>query len=160
MNYAFYNCTNLTSITLRNVYLNMAEYMCQGCTNLINFTIDYNYSDTTNCCCSNYAFAQCSNLKNINIISSNNTSNSVKFYFRNTNHMFQDCSALTKIPFNGSHFYSTNNCFENCANLKTANINHPSFNIFANTFKDTNITKLDAKTTGLNIAVTMSSAFP
>lgn len=160
MQYAFANCTNLKTITMASPYMWNAAYMCQGCTSLTDFTINYVYNSTQYCNYSNYAFAQCKNLININTISQNNTSNRVSFYFYNTPYMFQDCEKLNKIPFNGSYFYNTINCFENCANLKTAVINHPAFNIFLTTFKDTNITSIDAKTTGLYIRTPVSTTFP
>ena len=135
--------------------------MCQGCSNLTSFIVNYSSTGTVNCINSEYAFAQCSNLQTINTTSSANTSNHLNFYFRNAFGMFQDCSKLATIPFNRSWYYNTYNAFENCANLKNVVINHQYFNIFANTFLDTKVTSIDGSaSSGLYLQAVMSSAIP
>ena len=161
MNYAFYNCKKLATITVQNYYLNYMSHMCQGCSNLTSFIVNYSSTGTVNCINSEYAFAQCSNLQTINTTSSANTSNHLNFYFRNAFGMFQDCSKLATIPFNRSWYYNTYNAFENCANLKNVVINHQYFNIFANTFLDTKVTSIDGSaSSGLYLQAVMSSAIP
>lgn len=159
MNYAFANCTNLKSLVFSNIPHNM-PYMCQGCTNLTDFKIDYNYNssyiDSPNSC---YAFAQCPNLRNINTISTNNSSNSVLFRFHDAEGMFQDCSNINKIPFYGSLFYNTNSCFENCANLTTINLSN-SFYMYASTFRDTPVTTIDANRRYLYLYAPAATALP
>lgn len=159
MNYAFANCTNLKGLVFSNIP-RIIPYMCQGCTNLTDFKIDYNFStsaiDSTTSC---YAFAQCPNLRNINTISTHNSSNFVLFSFNNAEGMFQDCSNINKIPFYKSNFYNTNSCFENCANLTIINLSG-QFGMYASTFRDTPITTIDDSGVYLRLYAPAATAVP
>jgi hypothetical protein len=81
--YQFYNCINLTSVTLSNAIQTISQNAFAGCTNLATVTMPASAKTI-----GQYAFANCSKLEAITIPASVETIN---------NNAFDGCSALTKV---------------------------------------------------------------
>ncbi len=87
-NYAFRDCTGLTSVTIPNSVTSIGDYAFRGCTSLTSITFP---NSVTNI--GDYAFEGCTSLTSITI------PNSVT---RIEAAAFSDCTSLTSISFNGT----------------------------------------------------------
>ena len=113
-NWAFYNYTNLTSITIPDSIINIGQYSFQGCTGLNNIIIG---DGVTNIDYS--AFQNCTNLTNIiipdNVISINE-------------YAFSGCTNLTSITIGNGVQTLIRAAFQNCYNLTEINFNATNMN--------------------------------
>lgn len=83
--YQFYNCINLTGVTLSNAIQTIGQYSFAGCTNLVSVTLP-----TSAKTIGQYAFANCAKLTSISIPASVKDIN---------NNAFDGCTALTNLVF-------------------------------------------------------------
>lgn len=101
--YAFYNCSDLTSIVVPNSVMSIGENAFQGCTNLTSIYIPNNLSNL-----GAMAFYECSSLTNIEIP---NRIQSIE------NHTFYGCSALTIVEIPSSVTTLGFMAFAHCSSL-------------------------------------------
>ena len=101
--YAFQNCSSLTSIVIPNSVTSIGEYAFQDCSSLTSIVIPNSVTSI-----GNYAFQGCSSLTSIVIP---NLVTSIGEY------AFQDCSSLTSIVIPNSVTSIGNNAFKNCSSL-------------------------------------------
>ena len=99
--YAFYNCTGLTSVTIGNSVTSIGPDAFEGCTGLT--TVNWNATACTTGSLSYPIFEGCSNLATVNIGANVTTIPSYAFY---------DCSGLTSIIVveGNSKYHSAGNC--------------------------------------------------
>ena len=88
VDYAFYGCSSLTSVTISNDVTSIGDYAFYGCSSLTSVTIS---NDVTSI--GDYAFYGCSSLTSVTIP---NSVTSIGFG------AFYGCSGLTSITFNGT----------------------------------------------------------
>ena len=120
----FFNCTNLTSLDLRDFdtskVTNMG-YMFQDCNKLTNLDLSsFNTSQVNNM---EYMFYKCNSLTSLNLSSFNTSKVS------SMRSMFRLCSSLTSLnvsSFNTSQVYNMEYMFAYCKNLTSLNLS--SFN--------------------------------
>ena len=131
-NYAFYDCTNLTSVTIPNSVATIGNSVFNGCTKLTSVNIPnsvtaigvsafYGCSSLSSVAISNnvktignYAFYNCLNLTSIVI------PNSVTNIGYNA---FQNCSKITSVTIGTSVETIGNSAFSGCTSLQTVNFN-------------------------------------
>ncbi|MBR4949248.1 MAG: leucine-rich repeat protein [Clostridia bacterium] len=144
-NYAFENCTNLTSIDIPNSAAYIGNFAFCGCSNLIDITIPdsvtsigqsafFNCSNLTNITIPNgvtiieyYAFFGCSNLTNITIPDSVTSIDQYSFY---------KCSKLTSVIIGNSVTSIRNYAFKDCTNLASVTIGNSVTGIGNYTFEN------------------------
>ena len=127
LDHAFYNCTNLVSVTLGNSsheispgpeWLRNAFY---GCTSLSNVYINLGIANSLDLY---YAFTDCTSLTSNPIPSLRSIGLNGSAY-RCLDSCFMRCTGLVTFTFdNVSHIYATKalqNTFANCTNLRTLN---------------------------------------
>ena len=107
-NYAFWECTSLTSITIPNSVTNIGNDAFYDCSSLKSITIPDSVTNIAEA-----AFQGCSSLKNITI------SNSVTSIDGGT---FYDCSSLTSIVIPDSVKSIGEEAFSHCSSLASINI--------------------------------------
>ena len=105
---AFYNCTDLTSITIPNSVTSIGEYAFYGCSGLTNITIPNSVTSI-----GDYAFQGCTGLTSIII------PNSIKNIRKGS---FSGCIGLTNITIPNSVTSIDNNAFCGCTSLKELQI--------------------------------------
>ncbi len=153
LDYAFYGCTELTSITIPNNVTSIGERAFYGCTGLTNITIPNNVTSIgvrafdgctglTNITIPNSvtsigggAFSDCSGLTNITI------PNSVTSI---DGHAFADCSGLTSITISNGVTSISYGLFSGCTGLTRITIPNGITSIGPQVFK--NCTKLTSIT--------------
>ena len=101
--YAFYNCSNLTSITLPESIISIKDYAFYNCSNLTSITLPESIISIKD-----YAFYNCSSLLNIVISDSVTSIGSSAFAY---------CSSLTSITIPKSVASIGINVFSRCNNL-------------------------------------------
>ena len=117
-NYAFYGCSNLTSITIPNGVISIGHHSFYGCTSLTSITIPNSVTDIgndafTNCCGLTSVELHCANF---NSLFSENSSISEIIIGKEVTSIssiaFSNCSGLTSITVkNGNTIYdSRDNC--------------------------------------------------
>ena len=119
--YQFYNCINLTGITLSNAIQTIGQYAFAGCTNLATVTLSSSAKTI-----GQYAFANCAKLNSISIPASVETIN---------NHAFDGCTNLATVTLSSSVKTIGQYAFANCSKLEAITIpasvetiNHYAFN--------------------------------
>ncbi len=109
-NYAFYQCTNLTDVTLNYNLTTIGNYAFYQCLNLTNNTIGNNVASI-----GDYAFYNCQNVTDMTF------GNSVTSIGDN---VFRSCDSLTSVIFSLDSNLTTigNYTFYQCSNLTSMNI--------------------------------------
>ena len=102
IDYPFYNCNNLTSVTIPNTVTSIGNSAFAGCVNLTTVTIPNSVKSI-----GSFAFSGCKKLKSVNI----NSVTSIG------GRAFYNCSNLTSVFISNSLTDVPNNAFENCNNL-------------------------------------------
>ena len=109
---AFYQCTNLTSITVNSSLIAIGKYAFYGCSSLQDVTIkssDISFNGE-------YIFSACGALKNVTFTQYNSVSN---FYVAdNATAIFYGCSNLKSIVLPAACEKVTNYFFGNCSSLE------------------------------------------
>ena len=109
---AFYNCSNLTSITIGNGVTSIGNSAFSGCSNLTS--VNWNATNCTSAGSSSYPiFSGCTNLKTVNI--GENVTNI-------PSHAFKNCSSLTSVTIPNSITSIWNCAFYNCSGLTSVYI--------------------------------------
>ena len=119
---AFYQCNNLTSITISDSITSIGDYAFMYCSNLISITISDNVTSI-----GNHAFEFCSNLTSVTL--SNNITNI-------GTSLFQKCINLTSIIIPDKVINIGDYAFCECYNLVSVNIPQEVTNIGSKAFKE------------------------
>ena len=119
--YAFYYCSNLTSITIPNSVINIGERVFYGCSSLTSITIPNSITSIND-----YTFCRCSALISITIPDS---VTSIGEY------AFNGCSSLTNITIPNSVTTIGDSAFYGCSNLESITL--PFIGESAKTASDT-----------------------
>lgn len=106
--YAFYNCTGLTSVTIGNSVTSIGSNAFFNCTGLTSLTIPNSVTSI-----GYSAFQQCSGLTSVTIPNSVTFIGDQAFYF---------CSGLTSVTIGNSVTTIGSHAFEYCSGLKRLNI--------------------------------------
>ena len=106
--YAFYNCTGLTSITIPDSVISIGDYAFYNCSGLTSITIPDSVTIIGDA-----AFSRCKSLTSINI------PNGVS---RINNNLFSDCLNLTSITIPDSVTIIGISAFQECGKLASINI--------------------------------------
>ena len=106
--YAFYNCTNLASITIPDSVLSIGGSTFQNCVMLSDASIP---NDVTSI--DAYTFKNCTSLTNITI---SNSVTSIEYY------AFSDCTSLTSITISDSVTSIGDSAFSGCTSLTSITI--------------------------------------
>ena len=101
--YAFYNCSKLTSITIPESVTSIGDYAFRGCTSLTSITIPESITSI-----GDYAFCRCSSLTSITIP---NSVTSIGWW------AFYNCSRLTSITIPESVTSIGDDAFYGCSSL-------------------------------------------
>ncbi len=112
--YAFFNCNNLTSVTIPNTATAIGERTFGNCVNLSNITIPDSILSV-----GNYAFVDCDNLSNISI---GNAVNSIG------NSSFSGCDSLKRITIPKNVASIGTFAFSGCDSLETINVDSNNVN--------------------------------
>ena len=107
-NWAFSDCTNLTSVTIQNNVPRIGKYAFKSCTSLKSVTIPDSVT-----CIESYAFKSCTSLKSVTIPDSVKT---MDFG------VFSGCTSLTSVTIPNSITGINMNTFNNCTSLKSVTI--------------------------------------
>ena len=142
-NYAFYNCSGLTSITIPNSVTSIGERAFYWCSGLKSITIPNTVTSI-----GDYAFARCSGLTSITIPESV-TSIGIS--------VFWDCSGLTSITIPNSITSIGESAFESCYGLTSVTIPNSVTSIGSGAFY--NCSGLTSVTIGNSITSIGSAAF-
>ncbi len=125
-NYAFYNCSSLSSITIPNSVISIGNYAFYGCSSLTSVTIPNSVTSI-----GDYAFYDCSSLTSVTIPNSVTSIGEQAFcecYSLTSitipnsvtsigNYAFYGCSSLTSITIPNSVTSIGNYAFKGCARL-------------------------------------------
>ena len=106
--YAFSGCSSLTSITIPNSVTTIGEYSFYDCSSLTSITIPDSITSIKR-----YAFSGCSSLTSITIPNSVTTIGEYSFY---------DCSSLTSITISNSVTSIEYGAFSGCSSLTSVTI--------------------------------------
>jgi len=107
-NYAFSDCSGLTSVTIPNSVISIGSYAFRNCSNLKTATIGNSVTSI-----GSYAFYGCSSLKTANIPNDVTKIEECSFY---------GCSGLTSVTIPNSVTSIGSSAFYGCSGLKSANI--------------------------------------
>ena len=118
--YAFYDCTGLTSINIPNSVTNIGGFAFASCTGLTSINIPNSVTNIEM-----YAFQYCSSLTTINIPNSVTNIGTCAFY---------ECTGLTSINIPNSVTNIEGYAFASCSSLTAINIPNSVTNIGTNAF--------------------------
>ena len=121
-NYAFYNCSSLSSITIPNSVISIGNYAFSGCSSLTSITIPNSVTSI-----GNYVFYNCSSLSSITI------PNSVTSI---GNYAFSGCSFLTSVTIPNSVTSIGSSAFSGCSFLTSVTIPESVISIGSSAFND------------------------
>ena len=121
-NYAFYDCTSLTSVTIPDSVISIGEAAFQNCTSLTSVTIPNGVTRIRN-----YTFYDCTGLTSVTIPDS---------ITRIGGSSFQNCTSLTSVTIPGSVMKIESSAFAFCGGLTSVTFKGtPSsinYNVFSN----------------------------
>ena len=120
--YAFQDCSNLTSIIIPNTVTSIGDHAFYGCSKLTSITIPNSVISI-----GGYAFYECSSLTSISI--PNSVSNIGIFTFRS-------CSSLTSVSIPNSVTSIEGDAFWGCSNLTSVTIPNSVTSIGGGAFQD------------------------
>ena len=120
--FAFYECGNLTSVTLPDSVTQIGDYAFYGCSNLTNVTLSENVSIIANC-----TFYGCSALASLKIPDKVKTING---------DAFKECSSLKSIELPDELVRIDYNAFEGCSSLESITIPNGVTRLSSSTFSD------------------------
>ena len=140
-NYAFYDCSRLTSVTIPNSVTSIGDSAFRGCSSLTSVTIPNSVT-----CIGGSAFYDCSSLTSVTIGNSVTSIGNGAFEgcYRLTsvtipnsvtsigNYAFQGCTSLTSVTIPESVTSIGDNAFEGCDKLSNVNIPVNDFAAFCN----------------------------
>ena len=121
-NYAFNECSGLTSVTIPNSVTSIEDYAFVGCYKLTSVTIGNSVTGI-----GNFAFSECSGLTSV-IIPNSVTSIG--------NYAFSDCSGLTSVIIPNSVTSIGNSAFDHCFKLTSITIPNSVTSIGSGAFRD------------------------
>ena len=101
--HAFYNCLNITDVTMPDSVITISNSAFYKCTNLQNVSFSQNLKTI-----SSNAFKECISLKSVNLPDSVLT---IDFY------AFENCAGLTEIEFSDALQTISNSAFSGCSSL-------------------------------------------
>jgi len=142
-NNAFYSCSGLTSVTIPTSVTSIGNYVFNYCSDLTSFTIPASVTSI-----GNYAFSNCSSLSSVTIPNSVTSIGGGVFYF---------CTALTSVVIPSSVTSIGNGAFSNCTGLTSVAIPSSVTSISDNTFG--NCTSLTSITIPNSVTSIGSAAF-
>lgn len=119
---AFNNCIGLTSVTIPNGVTLIGNAAFNGCTGLTSITVPDSVTKIEA-----FAFADCSNLRTATIGESVTTIETS---------IFEYCNSLTSLNFNAINCNELTNCFQNMPALDTINFGNQVLTIPASAFRD------------------------
>ena len=126
-NYAFYECSGLTSVTIGKSVTSIGDYAFRGCSGLTSVTIPNSVTSI-----GDYAFRGCSGLTSVTI---GNGVTSIG------NSAFSSCSALTSVTIGKSVTSIGDYAFRGCSGLTSVTIPNSVTSIGAEAFKSCIFTK-------------------
>ena len=106
--YAFYDCSSLTSVNIPNSVTTIGEHAFDSCSSLTSVTIGNSVTTI-----GVYAFSECSSLTSVTIPNSVTTIGG---------YAFSGCSSLTSVTIPNSVTTIGNEAFSDCTNLQKVNI--------------------------------------
>ncbi len=122
VDYAFYGCSGLTSLTIPNSITSIVDYAFAGCSSLTSITIPNSITSI-----GNEAFAGCSSLTSITI------PNSVTNIGKGA---FSGCSSLSSVTISNSVTSIEESVFSNCSSLTSIEIPNSVTSIGLYAFSD------------------------
>lgn len=163
--YAFYECSSLTSITIPDSVTSIGKYAFYGCSNLTSITIPDSVTSF-----SIYVFANCNRLTSIMIPDSVTSIGDYAFYYCGLtsitipdsvtsigNSAFSICNSLTSITIPDSVTSISGYAFSSCRSLTSVTIGNSVMSIGNQMFFSCN--KLESILIGNSVASINSSAF-
>ena len=127
-NYAFHNCTGLTSVTIPNSVTSINWHAFQNCTALTRITIPNSVTSIES-----YAFYNCDSLTRVTIPDSVTNLESWVFY---------SCDSLTSVTIGNSVPTIEHDSFANCTNLTSVTIGNSVTTIKEFAFSRTGLTSV------------------
>ena len=119
-NYSFYNCPDLENINVTNALISIGDYAFYNCISLLNITLHDSLLNI-----GEYAFYNCSSLVNLNI------GKNIKTINEST---FEECYSLKNIQIGSGVTKIYNDAFHGCSDLTTVTISHSVSYIGENAF--------------------------
>ena len=141
--YAFYDCSSLTSVTIGESVTSIGESAFRKCSSLTSVTIGESVTSI-----GEYAFSDCSSLTSVTI------PNSVTSIGESA---FRKCSSLTFVTIPNSVTSIGSYAFEGCSSLRSVTIGESVTNISPRAFRD--CSKLTSVTIPESVTSIGSSAF-
>ena len=130
--YAFSNCSSLTSVTIPNSVTTIGDNAFNGCSSLTSVTIPNSVTTI-----GGWAFSDCSSITSVTIPNSVTT---IREY------TFDNCSSLTSVTIPNSVTRIGSEAFSDCTNLQKVNIGNSVKTIGEFAFnKCTNITQISSE---------------
>ena len=122
VDYAFYGCSGLTSLTIPNSITSIVDYAFAGCSSLTSITIPNSITSI-----GNEAFAGCSSLSSVTIPNSVTSIGTAAF---------SGCSSLSSVTISNSVTSIEESVFSNCSSLTSVEIPNSVTSIGLYAFSD------------------------
>ena len=142
-NYAFQNCSGLTSVTIPNSVKSIGDFAFYDCNGLTSITIGNSVTSI-----GNYAFKGCSGITSVTIPNSVNSIGDYAFY---------KCSGLTSVTIGNSVTSIGDGAFESCSGLTSVTIPNSVNSIGDYAFED--CSGLTSVTIGNSVKTIATHAF-